>query len=101
MSKQIEDYKVSFLRSLTDEDYKIVGLLNRIDECTETVRGEYMLSMKDMPKPIKIKGIDNNIYFISKNNILVEYMCQIKNGKFELKTITDQALKRYETNYAD
>jgi len=95
--KKIKEFldKFKFIRNSTPNDYVFYFAYNTIEECAEIIRGHYCSSIKNMPTPIKIKGI-NDILFISENKLIVDYLVKIKDNLFEMYELTIDAYNRFE-----
>lgn len=94
--KAIELDKVNFIKSLKKEDYNPYCSYCRPEDVCEVVRMNYNLSSKDMPKLIKVEGVEYMLFLTKQIGVVVDFVCVQKDGKFELLEMSIKAYNEYE-----
>ena len=92
----MEKRKLELLKTEKFE-YKDYVTHLKVDEIIEVVRGIYFLGLQDMPKPIKIKGLEG-VYFKSERlGLLFEYRMRInEDNTFTLEEMTIESVNKFE-----
>lgn len=94
--KAIELDKVNFIKSLKKEDYNPYCSYCRPEDVCEVVRMNYNLSSKDMPKLIKVEGVDYMLFLTKQVGVVIDFVCVQRDGKFELLEMSIKAYNEYE-----
>ncbi len=94
--KAIELNKVNFIKNLNKDAYNLYHTYSRIEDVQEVVRMNYSLSMKDMPKLIKVEGVEYMLFLTKQIGVVVDFVCVHKDGKFELLEMSLKAYNEYE-----
>ena len=93
--KAIDTNKVSFIKSLKD-GYSLYHTYDRPEDVCEVVRMNYNLSSKDMPKLIKVEGVEYMLFLTNQIGIVIDFVCKLNNGRFELYEMSIKAYNEYE-----
>ena len=88
--------KIRFMQNLSKDEYSLFCTYYRFEDVQEVVRRNHQLSTKDMPKPIKVTGIDFILFTTKSMGVLVEFVCIENNGTFELHEMSLKAYNEYE-----
>lgn len=98
MKKQIEAFKIEFLKNLEDSDFRLVCSYEKIETCIEIICLRDLVSRKTKFKFFQLTGTVR-ILIQADKKIMVEYVL-IQNGKmFELYEMNFSAWKKYEIEY--
>ena len=87
MRKKIETFKVEFLATLEDSDYKFVHDYDNLETCIEIICIRDLLSRKARFKFFKLIGIERILIQMNKE-ILYNYMILQNGSKFDLYELT-------------
>ncbi|SHG31394.1 hypothetical protein [Dysgonomonas macrotermitis] len=94
--KANDSNKVNFIKGLKKEDYNPYCSYCRPEDVCEVVRMNYNLSSKDMPKLIKVEGVDYMLFLTKQVGVVVDFVCIQRDGKFELLEMSIKAYNEYE-----
>lgn len=87
---------IDLIKKFKDSDYEKVFAYYSADDCIEIVRRNMSIGLKDIPKIIKIKDIENIYYFHTKQHgIIICYKMLINDRMFELYELTLNACNEY------
>ncbi|MDR2003358.1 MAG: hypothetical protein LBQ74_10040 [Prevotella sp.] len=87
--------KVNFIKNLKD-GYSLYHTYDRPEDVCEVIRMNYNLSSKDMPKLIKVEGVEYMLFLTKQVGIVADFVCKLNNGRFELYEMNMKAYNDYE-----
>lgn len=93
--------KIKFIQELSIEDYSLYYSYNRIEDVQEVIRGNYLLSAKDTPKPIKVDNVDFILFTTKSLGVIADFVCKENDGKFDLYEMSIKAYNEYERYMSD
>lgn len=93
--KATDANKVNFIKSLKD-GYSLYHTYARPEDVCEVVRMNYNLSSKDMPKLIKVEGVEHMLFLTKQIGVVVDFVCKMNNSEFELYEMSVKAYNEYE-----
>lgn len=94
--KAIDSNKVNFIKNLNKDAYNLYSSYCRPEDVCEVIRMNYNLSSKDMPKLIKVEGVEYMLFLTKQVGVVVDFVCVQKDGKFELLEMSLKAYNEYE-----
>ena len=94
--KATDTKKVDFIKNLNKDAYSLYSSYCRPEDVCEVIRMNYNLSSKDMPKLIKVEGVEYMLFLTKQIGIVVDFVCVQKDGKFELLEMSLKAYNEYE-----
>lgn len=93
--------KIKFIQGLSIEDYSLYYTYDRIEDVQEVIRGNYLLSAKDTPEPIKVDNVDFILFTTKSSGVIVDFVCKENDGKFDLYEMSIKAYNEYEKYMSD
>ena len=94
--KATDTKKVNFIKNLNKDAYSLYSSYCRPEDVCEVIRMNYNLSSKDMPKLIKVEGVEYMLFLTKQIGVVVDFVCVHKDGKFELLEMSLKAYNEYE-----
>ncbi|MDR0681676.1 MAG: hypothetical protein LBG15_07515 [Dysgonamonadaceae bacterium] len=88
--------KVNFIKNLNKEEYSLYCTHYRIEDVQEVIRMNYLLPASNFLHPVKIKDIDFVLFSTKNAGIVVDFVCKINEGKYELYEMSTKAYNQYE-----